>query len=149
MWKGKNEKALEVLKLLHHDPTLPSDDDALAEFQQISQQVELDRAEAVTFLRLFQKLTWRRRTVPVMVLLFMQQASGIYGMVNFFPLLIESLGITGDIPLILYGKVVPPRGAEGVCIDGREAVYTIVATIAIGAFIVVLDKFGRRSLICK
>ena len=35
---------------------------------------------------------------------FMQQASGIYGMVNFFPLLIQSLGITGDVPLILYGE---------------------------------------------
>ncbi len=34
---------------------------------------------------------------------FAQQASGIYGIVNYFPLLINSLGVTGDVPLILYG----------------------------------------------
>jgi hypothetical protein len=35
---------------------------------------------------------------------FAQQASGVYGIVNFFPLLLNSLGITGDVPLVLYGE---------------------------------------------
>lgn len=47
---------------------------------------------------------------------FAQQASGIYGIVSFFPLLIGSLGVSGDVPLILYGmaqtKYFTPEGTN-------------------------------------
>ncbi|KIX92910.1 uncharacterized protein Z520_11386 [Fonsecaea multimorphosa CBS 102226] len=129
VWRGKQEKAYDILKLLHHDPKAPSEADAQAEFTQIIRQVELDKEDQATLVVMFQKPSWRRRSISVMILLFMQQAAGTYGITNYFPLLIQSLGMTADLALWLF------------------CVYSVVATLGIGAFILVLDRYGRRLLL--
>ncbi|KAJ9614304.1 hypothetical protein H2200_002440 [Cladophialophora chaetospira] len=129
IWQGKREEAWDVLKRLHHDPANLSESDAGAEFTQIMRQVELDKEDKFTFLKMFQKPSWRRRSMLAMALLFAQQGSGVYGLVNFFPLSVSSLGLTGDVPLILYACLVT------------------AATIAIAFAMWMVDRFGRRALL--
>ncbi len=69
VWQGKREQAWDILKRLHHDPSSPSDADARAEFTQIVRQFELDKEDTVTFLKMFQKPSWRRRSISVLLLL--------------------------------------------------------------------------------
>ncbi|KEF58321.1 uncharacterized protein A1O9_06247 [Exophiala aquamarina CBS 119918] len=123
IWKGKKDEAWAILKRLHHDPSNPSEADASAEFTQILRQVEMDKEENPTFWKMFKVPSWRRRSISVLFLLW------IYGITNFFPLLIGSLGLTGDVPLILYAS------------------YTTVATISIFITMWLVDRFGRRVLL--
>jgi MFS family permease len=104
IWKGQREQAWTILKRLHHDPRIASEADAEAEFTQIVRQVEADKEDEPTFYKMFTKPTWRRRAILVIFLLFAGQATGVYGIANFLPLILGSLGMTGDMPLILNGK---------------------------------------------
>lgn len=69
VWQGKREQAWDILKRLHHDSSNPSEADAGAEFMQIVRQFELDQEDTVTFLKMFQKPSWRRRSISVLFLL--------------------------------------------------------------------------------
>lgn len=77
---------------------------------------------------------------------FAQQGSGVYGIVNFFPLLINSLGLSGDVPLILYGMdAINLKEKSHLTI---KACFTTTATITIGFTMWLVDRFGRRALLC-
>ncbi|OQU95925.1 hypothetical protein CLAIMM_02080 [Cladophialophora immunda] len=129
IWRGKTEQAWDVLKRLHHDPSSPSEADAKAEYTQILRQVEMDKDENPSYWKMLRKPSWRRRSLSAFLLLFAQQGSGIYGITNFFPLLVGSLGLTGDVPLILYAS------------------YTMVATASIFVTMWFMDRYGRRILL--
>lgn len=77
IWKGEREKALAILKKLHHDPTHTSDADVMAEFTQIVRQVEVEKEDSPSYYQMFKKPSWRRRSLLTMWLLFFQQASGV------------------------------------------------------------------------
>ncbi|KAJ9604753.1 hypothetical protein H2200_010867 [Cladophialophora chaetospira] len=128
VWKGQRERAWLILKRLHHDPRNASEADAKAEFTQIVRQVEVDKEDEPTFYKMFTKPSWRRRSVLVFFLLFAGQSTGVYGIGNFLPLILTSLGMTGDMPLVI------------------NAAQVTVGTIAVLASIILVDRFGRRTL---
>jgi plasmid replication initiation protein len=54
---------------LHHDPNDAEDTMALAEFVQISQQVEHDKEMRATYWDILKKPSWRKRAILVLFLL--------------------------------------------------------------------------------
>ena len=69
IWRGHREEARKCLERLHGNPTDPSHTNALAEFDQIVQQVEEDTKDDPTFLAMFKKPSWRKRSLLVLALL--------------------------------------------------------------------------------
>lgn len=63
MWRDRHDEAWEIIKKLHHEES------ARAEFTQIVSQAAVDRAESVTFLKMFTKPTWRRRSLLAMFIM--------------------------------------------------------------------------------
>ncbi|KAJ9610506.1 hypothetical protein H2200_005283 [Cladophialophora chaetospira] len=129
VWKGRLEEAWTVTQKLHHDPADPHDESAHAEFTQIVRQVEFDKEMNVTFYQMFKKPSWRKRSLSAMFLTFAAQCTGIYGITNYLPVIFQSLGMTGDAPLLLY------------------AGHSTLGTVAVLVSIIIVDKVGRRTLI--
>lgn len=69
IWKGHEEAASAVLRKLHRDLDDPNDSMAVAEFVQISQQVEHDKEMRATYYDIFKRRSWRKRAILVMFLL--------------------------------------------------------------------------------
>jgi hypothetical protein len=69
VWCGRNEIAWTVISKLHHDPSDPLEDAARAEFTQIVQQVEFDKREDSSFIQMFKRPSWRRRTLSAMFIM--------------------------------------------------------------------------------
>lgn len=105
-WVGKNEEALAVLQKLHRDPRDPTDQRvALAEFLQISQQVAYDKQHSAGYWDMLVRVpSWRRRSRIILSLFFASQSSGILGIANYSVLIYENLGMTGRMPLLMYGS---------------------------------------------
>ena len=58
-----------MLRKLHRNPDDPNDSMALAEFFQISQQVNHDKELRATYYDIFKRPSWRKRALLVMFLL--------------------------------------------------------------------------------
>ena len=105
-WSGQNDEALVVLQKLHRNPEDPNDNRvALAELLQISQQVAYDKQHAAGYLDMLWRVpSWRRRSLLVLFLFFASQSSGILGIANYSVLIYQNLGLTGHMPLLMYGS---------------------------------------------
>jgi len=92
-------------------------------------QVEFDKENETGYIHMFTKPSWRRRSILVLFLMFASQSTGVLGITNYTVIIYQSLGMTGQMPLVMY------------------AIYTLIGTIStfVGAFI--MDKFGRRRLL--
>ncbi|KAL1899790.1 hypothetical protein Sste5346_002656 [Sporothrix stenoceras] len=130
-WVGKNEEALAVLQKLHRDPRDPTDQRvALAEFLQISQQVAYDKQHSAGYWDMLVRVpSWRRRSLIILFLFFASQSSGILGIANYSVLIYQNLGMTGHMPLLMYG------------------IYIICGTIPNICSIFVVDRLGRRTML--
>ncbi|RVX72806.1 hypothetical protein B0A52_03159 [Exophiala mesophila] len=128
-WRGKLEEAWAVVQKLHKDKDDPNQEIAQAEFTQIVRQVEAEKEDQATFITMFKKPSWRKRSLLAFFITFAAQAAGIYGITNYLPVIFASLGMTGSMPLIMYAS------------------HTTVGTLAVLLSIVIVDKFGRRRLI--
>jgi hypothetical protein len=58
-----------VISRLHHDPTDPLESAARAEHTQIVRQAAHDKAINTSYLEMFRKPSWRRRSLLAMFLL--------------------------------------------------------------------------------
>lgn len=95
-WQGRRDEAWEGLRKLHYDPVGdPNEEASQAEFQQIVLQVEHDKKENVTFLKMFTAPSWRRRSLTAMFLLFATQSTGILAIGNFQLLPVAALSEPG------------------------------------------------------
>lgn len=131
-WQGRRDEAWEVLRKLHYDPVDdPNEEASQAEFQQIVLQVEHDKKENVTFLKMFTVPSWRRRSLTAMFLLFATQSTGILAIGNFQLLLYQSLDLKGWLPLLFY------------------CFYTLIGTAPNFLSSALMDRLGRRTLLCK
>lgn len=62
-WRGKLEEAWAVVQKLHKDKDDPNQEMAHAEFTQIVRQVEAEKEENATFITMFKKPSWRKRSL--------------------------------------------------------------------------------------
>jgi hypothetical protein len=129
-WAGRKDEAWEVLRKLHFDKNDPEEEALHAEFQQIVLQVDHDKEENVTFLKMFQKPSWRRRTLIAFFLLFATQCTGILGIGNFQILLYTSLHLKGFLPALFY------------------CMYALIGTLPNFLSSAIMDRVGRRTLLC-
>lgn len=123
-WKGRSTEARELIYRLHHDEA-----EANAEYIQISRQVEFDKGHPASYLAMFKKPSWRRRSLLAMGLVFAMQCCGPFGITNYIVLISQTLGLTGSMPLLIY------------------AVYILVACMGNWLGTYLSDKIGRRPLV--
>jgi MFS family permease len=131
IWNGRNETARQILRRLHKDGSDDTDTAADAEFTQIKRQVEIDTEMRVTYWELFRKPSHRKRTLIVIITMFAYQSTGAFGIGNYKVLIYENLGFSGGMPLLL------------------NALYTLSGTLAIGMAALIMDKTGRKILLCE
>jgi len=128
-WVDRKDEAWEVLRKLHYDASDPDESAAHAEFQQIVLQVDYDKKQSVSYLKMFQKPSWRHRSLLAIFLLFATQSTGILAIGNFQILLYNSLGLKGWLPLLFY------------------CMYALIGTAPNFISATFMDRIGRRRLL--
>ena len=68
-WVNKKDEAWEILRRLHEDPSDLDEAAARAEFAQIVLQVEHDKEQKATYINMFRKPSWRKRSLISIFLL--------------------------------------------------------------------------------
>jgi MFS family permease len=132
IWNSRSDQAWTILQRMHHDPVTNSDAAARAEFVQIEKQVAFDKQFDVSYIQMFRKPAWRKRTLLGMFVFFANQSTGVLGIGNFAILIYQSLGMTGSMPILM------------------NAIYTTSATVfADVAACFIMDRVGRRKLMRK
>jgi sugar porter (SP) family MFS transporter len=126
--RDRNDEALEILKRLTADPEDPQCLVAKEEFLQIRAQVIEDERMAVGNWDLFNRKPNRKRLFCGFFTQAIAQSAGPLVVTNYITILFSGLGLTGPMPLLMYG------------------VFEINATIWnwIGSFI--MDRAGRVRL---
>ena len=122
---------MTVLREMRHDPADPEDTAAHAEHIQIVRQVELDREDTAGYIQMLRKPSWRRRSALAFFLLFASQSTGVLGITNYLIPIFAGLGLKGVMPIVMFG------------------IWTCVGTSAVLASIWIVDRVGRRTLMCK
>jgi MFS family permease len=128
-WVDRKDEAWEILRKLHEDPRDPDESSARAEFQQIVLQVEYDKQQSVSYIKMFRVPSWRRRSLLAIMLLFGTQSGGVLGIGNFQILMYQSLGLSGYLPLLFY------------------CIYALLPTILNYVCAATMDRIGRRKLL--
>nr|RBQ95942.1 hypothetical protein FVER53263_08489 [Fusarium verticillioides] len=118
-------EALDILTKLHHQPGDSNNEAAQSECCAIKIQLKIESNEPKSFVGIKKKPSYRNR---ILIRIFFQciaQSTGVLVINNYQVLLYNGLGLTGYLPLLLYG------------------VYTAWAAFLnwVGAMFV--DKFGR------
>ncbi|KAF2665415.1 general substrate transporter [Microthyrium microscopicum] len=129
VWKDRKDEAWAILRKLHYNSLDPEEEEARAEFQQIVLQIEFEKSQEVSYIRMFKVPSWRRRSLTAIFLLFATQCTGILGVGNFQILLYDSLGLTGYLPLLFY------------------CFYTLIGTIPNFISTALMDRVGRRRFL--
>ncbi|CAK7203429.1 hypothetical protein SEUCBS139899_006163 [Sporothrix eucalyptigena] len=127
--KDRKEDAWQIVHRLHHDPNDTEERNAQAEFTQICRQVAFDKQFDVSYIQMFRRGSWRKRSLLVLFLMFASQSTGVLGIGNYAILIYESLGFTGGLPIMM------------------NAVYTLIGTSCtfLGSYLA--DRVGRRTLL--
>ncbi|KUJ12987.1 major facilitator superfamily transporter sugar [Mollisia scopiformis] len=127
--KGQDEKALDILCKLHHDPADPEDHFAHQELRFIKSQLEVDFALITEHgqWQLFTIPTYRRRSILGFVLMMGGQNIGVLVINNYNTLLYQSLGLSNTQALVV------------------SAAYNTWAAFANMGGATVSDRLGRRK----
>ncbi|KAI8378022.1 general substrate transporter [Radiomyces spectabilis] len=124
--KGRHEEALDVLAKLHAHGN-KEDAYVVSEYNDICQQVELERSVAVTsYLDLFKGTVRRRLVLGILVQVF-QQFTGINSIMYYAPTIFKQAGI--------------PENSATLIASGVQGVLNMLATIPA---VLYLDRLGRR-----
>jgi len=129
IWNDYHTKAWATIQRVHHDPGDPQDRAAHAEYVQIQRQVAYDKQISATYLHMFTKPSWRKRTLLAILVIFAVQSAGINGITTYLILIAQNVGLTGSMPLLIY------------------AIYVVVAVSFNFVNAVCIDKVGRRKLL--
>lgn len=123
---GRNDEAWELIRKIHHDPKDPHDTSAHSEYLQITKQIELEKEVNTGYIDMLKKPSWRKRSLLAFFIMFATQSTGCLGITTFQVIIYSSLGLTGPMPLLMYG------------------VYVTVAAIFNYTGAALCDRIGRR-----
>ncbi|KAF5556450.1 sugar transporter [Fusarium phyllophilum] len=123
--QDRGTEALDVLTKLHHQPGDSNNEAAQSECRAIKAQLMAESSEPKSFVGIMRKPSYRKRILIGIFVQCIAQSTGVLVINNYQVLLYNGLGLTGYLPLLLYG------------------VYTAWAAFLnwVGAMFV--DKFGR------
>ncbi|KAF1981968.1 MFS general substrate transporter [Aulographum hederae CBS 113979] len=128
LMKGHAEKAREIVMRIHSIPDDPDQEYPRSEFYQMQKQAEHDKKLEPTWLEMFTKPSYRKRTMLGCLFAFLGQSTAVLVINNYGPTLYQALGYDVKDRLILQaGWVTVGLPAN-----------------ALGAFIV--DRVGRKPL---
>ena len=101
--QDQNEHALAVLQRLHGSKD--SKDDVLArqEYVQIHEQIQYERTNRLSLWNELKKTSVRKRFLTALFVQSIAQSTGVLVTSNYQVLLWGGLGVTGYLPLMLYG----------------------------------------------
>ncbi|KAK5360459.1 hypothetical protein LTR11_010287 [Exophiala xenobiotica] len=99
--RHQKDRALEVLKRLHHDPSDPDDSFALAEFTQIDRQLEEERHLETGWSSFWKVPANRKRAAMGFWIMFGLQCTGTQVINNYGTLLYSNLGYGSSTQLLL------------------------------------------------
>ncbi|KAA1467576.1 general substrate transporter [Dentipellis sp. KUC8613] len=143
VYQGKRDAALASLARLRLRSPAEAESDPLLQIELLEMQVEAAliqqttktdsknriRGEALAWARLFDRQYIDRTLIGIMIMFF-QQWSGINALIYYGPLLMQSLGFTGNtVNLMISGGV------------------NIVQFLAVFPAILFIDKWGRKPLL--
>ncbi|KAH7256032.1 general substrate transporter [Fusarium tricinctum] len=128
IYNRRDEEGLQVLMKLHSYSEDLDNRYAYAEFEQIKQQVELDRASERSWLALWKTPNTRKRMIFGFLVIAIAQSSGVLVINNYQIVLYEGLGITGWKALLLL------------------SIYTSWAAFMNWINAILLDRIGRIKL---
>ncbi|KAH8702278.1 general substrate transporter [Talaromyces proteolyticus] len=129
LMRGKTDQAWSVIKSIHQDPNDPDDEYARREFYQMSQQATFDRTVNSSWLQMFKRPSYRKRTLFVICLMLLSQSTAELVVNQYEPTFYSKLGFGTLDRLILQ--------------SGRNSL-AFVGNLG-GSFI--MDRFGRRKLL--
>ncbi|KAF5244796.1 hypothetical protein FANTH_7620 [Fusarium anthophilum] len=123
--QDRGTEALDILTKLHHQPGDLNNEAAQSECRAIKAQLMTESSEPKSFVGIMRKPSYRKRLLIGIFVQCIAQSTGVLVINNYQVLLYNGLGLTGHLPLLLYG------------------VYTAWAAFLnwVGAMFV--DKFGR------
>ncbi|KAI8342692.1 general substrate transporter [Chlamydoabsidia padenii] len=126
--KGRYEECLEVLAYLRSqgDKTDPR---AVSEFEEIKQEIELEKAVAITSYVGLLKGTVRRRLILGVIVQIFQQFTGINSIMYYAPTIFQQAGIDGTSAALIA--------------SGVNGVLNVFATVPAMLFV---DRLGRRKI---
>jgi len=133
-WKimnGQLDEAWMIIRAIHQNPHNNNDqsqDFARREFEQICKQIELDKTLDSSWLHMFRKPSYRRRSLLAMSYAFLGESTAMLVITNYGSILYKQLGYNSHDQIVL------------------EAAYQAVPFVGnlVGSLIV--DKVGRRPL---
>lgn len=143
VYQGKNDAALASLAKLRLRSSEEAKTDPLLQIEFLEMQVEANlihrmtgaddknsfRNEARAWAKLFDRRYLDRTLIGIMIMFF-QQWSGINALIYYGPLLLRSLGLTGNsVDLLVAGGI------------------NIVQLVAVLPAIVYIDQWGRKPLL--
>jgi MFS family permease len=83
LMKGRTEEAWKVVSDLHADPTDPDQENARGEFYQMQKQTEMDRTLNPSWKQMFQKPSYRKRSIIAIAFAFVGQSTAILVVNNY------------------------------------------------------------------
>ncbi|KAK5061387.1 hypothetical protein LTR84_007929 [Exophiala bonariae] len=120
--KGRTEEAWKIVSKLHYDPTSENQEYVKEEFFQMKTQLEFDRTLDSSWIHLFRKPSYRRRTLMACLVTFLGQTTAVLVAAAYGPSLYAALGfnvkqslilqcgwIAGSIPASLTGAIMCDR----------------------------------------
>ncbi|KIW78865.1 hypothetical protein Z517_08704 [Fonsecaea pedrosoi CBS 271.37] len=99
--KAKDDRAMDILKKLHHTSEDVNDLMAREEYYQIHAQIEYERTKPNNLWAMWKVPSYRRRLVISWCLQFLAQSTGCVVVANYQVLLYNNLGLHDSIPLLL------------------------------------------------
>ncbi|KAF4495330.1 sugar transporter [Fusarium agapanthi] len=127
--QDRGTEALDILAKLHHQPGDLNNEAAQSECRAIKTQLMTESSEPKSFVGIMRKPSYRKRLLIGIFVQCIAQSTGVLVINTYQVLLYNGLGLTGYLPLLLYG------------------VYTAWAAFLnwVGAMFV--DKFGRTLML--
>ncbi|KAI4869542.1 sugar transporter family protein [Hypoxylon rubiginosum] len=98
---NEGDRALAILKKIHHDPNNANEAFATAEFTQIKTQLALEKTLPSSWWSIFTVPSYRKRAIIGFSTMFCCQATGTLVIANYGSILYTSLGFGGKDQLLL------------------------------------------------
>ncbi|KEF52756.1 uncharacterized protein A1O9_11173 [Exophiala aquamarina CBS 119918] len=128
--KGRHVEALALLCRLHHSPEDPHDIMAREESVQIQRQLELDKSMPKGLVAIVRTPSLFKRYLLGVFVQCLAQSTGVLVVNNYQVILLNGLGLTGWLPLLLY------------------AIYASWAAVLNLVAALIVDRAGRVRLLC-
>ncbi|RVX68249.1 hypothetical protein B0A52_07252 [Exophiala mesophila] len=128
LMKDHPDKAWDVVRDLHHAHNDTSHEFARREFYQIRKQIELDRTLDHSWKHMFQKPTYRKRSLLAIGYAFLGESTAVLVITNYASVLYGQLGYNSH---------------QQICLQAGYHTVPIIGNL-VGAMLI--DKVGRRPL---